>query len=180
VEEAVIEPTDADIGRTVLYTGNRFVGGKVERGVITGFNHWTVFVRYGSDAHAKATSREDLEWENMGKPGQFRDETALQSLLSGESEAHEQLLRSAVFMEGFARGADMRFEAIEARLKALEERNEAVPGGAGFGRVVSPTPRQADEQQLPQDCDASGSAVEAGGEVPLPAGGGTAPQRDDG
>jgi hypothetical protein len=62
----MIEPTDADIGRAVLYTGNRFVGGKVERGEIRGFNHWTVFVRYGADAVAKATSREDLEWEDHG------------------------------------------------------------------------------------------------------------------
>jgi hypothetical protein len=176
----MIEPTEADIGRSVLYTGNRFVGGKMERGVITGLNHWTVFVRYGSDAHAKATSRENLEWEDMLKPGQFRAETALHSLLSGEEDAMHKLLQSAVFMEGFARGADGRFAAIEARLKALEDRNEAVPGGAGFGRVVSPTPRQADEQQLPQDRDAAGGAVEASGEVPLSASGRTAPQRDDG
>jgi hypothetical protein len=65
----MIEPTEADIGRAVLYTGNRYVGGKTERGVITGFNHWTVFVRYGSDAQAKATSREDLEWENNAETG---------------------------------------------------------------------------------------------------------------
>jgi hypothetical protein len=180
VEEAVIEPTDADIGRTVLYTGNRFVGGKTERGVITGFNHWTVFVRYGSDAHAKATNREDLEWENMRKPGQFRDFTAIETLAAGETEAMQRMLEAAVFMEGFARGADARFAAIERRLKALEDAHAAVPGGAGFGRVVSPTPRQADEQQLPQDCDASGSAVEASGEVSLSASGRTAPARDDG
>ena len=60
----MIEPTEADIGRTVLYTGNCYVGGKTERGVITGFNHWTVFVRYGDKTQAMATSREDLEWEN--------------------------------------------------------------------------------------------------------------------
>jgi hypothetical protein len=65
----VIEPTEADIGRAVLYTGNRYVGGKTERGVITGFNHWTVFVRYGADAHAKATNREDLEWGEHEEAG---------------------------------------------------------------------------------------------------------------
>jgi hypothetical protein len=176
----MIEPTEADIGRTVLYTGNRFVGGKVERGEIRGFNHWTVFVRYGSDAQAKATSREDLEWENMLKPGQFRDLTALEVLRTGESEAHERLLESVVFMEGFARGADARFASIEARLKALEEAHAAVPGGAGFGRVVSATPRQADIEQLPQDRDAAGSAVEASDQVPLSASGRTATARDDG
>lgn len=52
----------------------------------------------------------------------FRDLTAQQLLTSGEKEAMERLLQSVVFMEGFARGADMRFAAIEARLKALEER----------------------------------------------------------
>jgi hypothetical protein len=179
-KKEMIEPTEADIGRAVLYTGNRYVGGKTERGVITGLNHWTVFVRYGSDAQAMATSREDLEWENMRKPGQFRDFTALEVLRSGENEAHEQLLQSAVFMEGFARGADMRFEAIEKRLRALEEAHAAVPGGAGFGRVVSPTPRQADIEQLPQDRDAEGGAVQAGDEVPLSASGRKAPERDDG
>jgi hypothetical protein len=150
----MIEPVEADIGRTVLYTGNRYVGGKPERGVITGFNHWTVFVRYGDERYAKATNRADLEWAN-----------------AGESKAHARLLES---------DADMRFAAIEARLKALEEAHAAVPGGAGFGRVVSPTPRHPDIEQLPPDRDASGSAVEAIGEVPLPAGGGKAPPRDDG
>jgi hypothetical protein len=77
-------------------------------------------------------------------------------------------------------GRDIDDAAIEARLKALEERNEAVPGGAGFGRVVSPTPRHPDEQQLPQDRDASGSAVEASDQVPLSASGRTATPRDDG
>jgi hypothetical protein len=170
-KKEMIEPTEADIGRTVLYTGNRFVGGKTERGVITGFNHWTVFVRYGSDAHAMATSREDLEWENMRKPGQFRDITALEVLRTGESDAHERLLESAVFMEGFARGADARFAAIEKRLKALEEAHEAVPGGARIGGVVPTEARQADIEQLPQDRDASGGAFEASGEVPLSASG---------
>jgi hypothetical protein len=179
-KKEMIEPTEADIGRTVIYTGNRYVGGKPERGVITGLNHWTVFVRYGADAQAKATSREDLEWENMRKPGQFRDITALEVLTTGESEAHEQLLQSALGFERIAKTIDERFAAIEARLKALEEAHEAVPGGAGFGRVVSPTPRQADIEQLPQDRDASGGAVEASGEVPLSASGRTATARDDG
>jgi hypothetical protein len=118
--------------------------------------------------------------ENMKKPGQFRDITALEVLTTGESEAHEQLLQSALGFERIAKTIDERFAAIEARLKALEEAHEAVPGGAGFGRVVSPTPRQADIEQLPQDRDASGGAVEASGEVPLSASGRTATARDDG
>jgi len=134
----MIEPTDADIGRTVLYTGNRFVGGKVERGEIRGFNHWTVFVRYGADAVAKATSREDLEWENMSKPGQFRVITAIETLAAGEADAMHKMLEAAIFMEGFARGADARFAAIEARLKALEDAARpgvAMPSGARLGEA---------------------------------------------
>jgi hypothetical protein len=59
----MIEPTQADIGRKVVYTGNRYPGGKLEYGVITGFTPYTVFVRYGADPAAKGTSRLDLEWD---------------------------------------------------------------------------------------------------------------------
>lgn len=58
----MIEPTKDDIGRKVIYTGNRYPGGKVEEGVITSFNDYCVFVRYGSDYGSKGTSRQDLEW----------------------------------------------------------------------------------------------------------------------
>lgn len=58
----MIDPTDKDIGRAVIYTGNRYPGGKIEEGVITSFNTHAVFVRYGSDTHSKGTSRQDLEW----------------------------------------------------------------------------------------------------------------------
>jgi hypothetical protein len=133
----------------------------------------------------------------------FRDISALEVLRDGQSEAMGKLLEAAVHMEGFATGADMRFAAIEARLTALEARwnpdtapvhhvseelrqklareaNEAVPGGTGFGRLVQATPRQAHVEQLPQDRDAEGGAVEAGGEVPLQVGRGTPIARDDG
>ena len=42
---AMIEPTDNDIGRKVIYTGNRYPGGELEEGVITSFNSHIVFVR---------------------------------------------------------------------------------------------------------------------------------------
>jgi hypothetical protein len=58
----MIEPTKDDVGRAVVYTGNRYPGGKLEEGVITSFNDHRVFVRYGSDKGSKSTSREDLEW----------------------------------------------------------------------------------------------------------------------
>ena len=58
----MIEPTEDDIGRAVVYTGNRYPGGKLEEGVITSFNDYLVFVRYGADKGSKGTSRADLEW----------------------------------------------------------------------------------------------------------------------
>jgi hypothetical protein len=58
----MIEPTEDDIGRAVVYTGNRYPGGKPEEGVITSFNRYTVFVRYGSEKGSKGTARADLEW----------------------------------------------------------------------------------------------------------------------
>ena len=59
----MIDPQVRDIGRSVVYTGNRYPGGLPEVGIITSFNSSAVFVRYGDEKHAKATSREDLEWQ---------------------------------------------------------------------------------------------------------------------
>lgn len=64
----MIKPTPNDIDRLVLYTGNRYPGGKIEEGVITSFNANTVFVRYGVDKHAKGTSPQDLEWAFPSQP----------------------------------------------------------------------------------------------------------------
>jgi hypothetical protein len=58
----MIEPTEEDIGRAVVFTGNRYPGGKLKEGVITSFHDHAVFVRYGADKHSKATLRADLEW----------------------------------------------------------------------------------------------------------------------
>jgi hypothetical protein len=58
----MIEPTEKDIGRAVVYTGNRYPGGKPEDGIITSFNSLAVFVRYRGDSHSKATHYSDLEW----------------------------------------------------------------------------------------------------------------------
>jgi hypothetical protein len=60
----MIEPTEKDIGRKVVYTGDRSPGGELEEGVITGINAACVLVRYGQSAHSQATYREDLEWTN--------------------------------------------------------------------------------------------------------------------
>lgn len=56
----MIDPTERDIGRKVIYTGN--YGGSLEEGVITSFNNSYVFVRYGTKYTSEATSRSDLEW----------------------------------------------------------------------------------------------------------------------
>ena len=58
----MIRPTKNDIGRAVVYTGNRYPGGKTEEGIITSFNDHSVFVQYRADWHSKATSPADLEW----------------------------------------------------------------------------------------------------------------------
>lgn len=59
----MIDPTEKDIGRGVVYTGN--FNGPREDGMITSFNEVVVFVRYVGQhpsAPGKATRREDLDW----------------------------------------------------------------------------------------------------------------------
>jgi hypothetical protein len=67
----------------------------------------------------------------MRKPGQFRDITALETLMGGESEALDKLGAAASSIAGVAEMIDARFAAIEARLKALEEAHEALPSRTG-------------------------------------------------
>jgi hypothetical protein len=58
----VIEPTEADIGRRVVYREKGdFPGRKIEEGTLTSFNAYVAFVRYTGVTPA-ATSFEDLEW----------------------------------------------------------------------------------------------------------------------
>ena len=56
----------------------------------------------------------------MRRPGQFRDKTALETLMEGEREAMEGLGGAALAMSQVAGVIDARFEAIEKRLTALE------------------------------------------------------------
>lgn len=60
----MIHPTEKDVGRQVIYIGNRVWGGADEEGVITSFNEHTIFVRYTGDTGSKGTKREDLEWSH--------------------------------------------------------------------------------------------------------------------
>lgn len=56
----MIEPTEADIGREVIYQGGH--PDDRESGVISSFNDKFVFVRYRARQHGEATSREHLTW----------------------------------------------------------------------------------------------------------------------
>ena len=59
----MIEPTEADIGRAVIYRPRGTTDpALVEWGVITQFTKGFVFVRYGDQKSSKGTLREDLEW----------------------------------------------------------------------------------------------------------------------
>ena len=60
----MINPTDKDIGRGVVYQAS-YPDAPREDGVITSFNAHTVFVRYAKQHPSQpgqATSREDLSW----------------------------------------------------------------------------------------------------------------------
>lgn len=54
----MINPTEKDIGRSVIYRRDG------DEGVITSFNDHMVFVRYGGAQGSMATRREDLNWSN--------------------------------------------------------------------------------------------------------------------
>lgn len=60
----MVDPKETDIGRIVVYTGNH--NGPLEQGVITSFNEYGVFVRYGLGTTSQLTSRRDLEWVSGG------------------------------------------------------------------------------------------------------------------
>jgi hypothetical protein len=57
----MIEPTERDVGRKVIYTRPGGHGSPTEEGVITSVNPRYVFVCYSGQTSA-ATRREDLEW----------------------------------------------------------------------------------------------------------------------
>ena len=63
----MIEPTQSDIGRAVVYIPGHAKGDRhhsdCERGRITSFNKHAVFVRYGLSSTSAGTNRQDLEWE---------------------------------------------------------------------------------------------------------------------
>jgi hypothetical protein len=67
----MIEPTEADIGRRVVYIGNNHSGRHpewLEYGVITHTTNGLVFVRYDGEGHSKLTYGRDLEWQSPSNP----------------------------------------------------------------------------------------------------------------
>jgi hypothetical protein len=58
----MIQPTEADAGRTVEYRNRHMMSAVPEPGVLVSWNELYAFVRYGRDAHAKATAFGDLDW----------------------------------------------------------------------------------------------------------------------
>ena len=59
----MIEPTEEDIGRKVIYNA-RHPNAPDEYGRITSYNDSAVFVRYNPHGDtSQATSREDLRWD---------------------------------------------------------------------------------------------------------------------
>lgn len=55
----MVEPSESDIGRMVIYRSGH---GGDEEGVIISVNSEYVFVRYKGQYTSAATRREDLEW----------------------------------------------------------------------------------------------------------------------
>jgi hypothetical protein len=115
----MIDPSQDDIGRAVIYTGNRYPGGKTEEGVITSFNNTAVFVRYGADKHSKGTARADLEWASTAM-------TRLQISENPPTAAHRRCIIEATidplhpFPRGFARsktGPFFELRTVHALIK---------------------------------------------------------------
>ena len=99
----------------------------------------------------------------------------IESIVEHNRDAAEKL----IFLEGFARGADARMEALEKRVYKLEDMvREILQRLPRFERVVSTEVGQADSEQLPQDHNRQGGAEPTGDGVPLQTGGGEAVKRN--
>jgi hypothetical protein len=58
----MIEPTQSDIGRNVIYRVH--CNAKAEEGVITRFNEKYVFVRFVKEEKSAVAMRDQLEWKD--------------------------------------------------------------------------------------------------------------------
>ena len=101
----------------------------------------------------------------MRQPGQFRDKTALETLIEGEREAMEGLGGAALAMSQVAGTIDARFAAIEARLTALEKRTVTVElrtgGGGGTGWNPDTAPVHQVSEELRQKLAREANEAEA-------------------
>ena len=59
----MIEPTEKDIGRRVIYKQKWMTQNDWEYGIITSYNDTFVHVCYGCDTGFKSTYRKDLFWD---------------------------------------------------------------------------------------------------------------------
>ena len=67
----MIAPSPADIGRTVAYRDSSEAVPEV--GIITSFDWFFVFVRYGGEPHSRATKASHLEWVGSALPASSHD-----------------------------------------------------------------------------------------------------------
>lgn len=59
----MINPTEKDIGRNVVYQSSHWSNREIKKeGIITNFNETMVFVKYEPNTQPKATLRSDLTW----------------------------------------------------------------------------------------------------------------------
>jgi hypothetical protein len=66
----MIAPTPSDIGRTVAYRDRPNTD--PELGIVTSFDRFFVFVRYGADPYSRATKASHLEWVRSASPDASR------------------------------------------------------------------------------------------------------------
>lgn len=64
----MIDPTEKDIGRGVIYRRDSKLAGETEVGVVTSFHGRAIFVRYAGKRTSQCTSPEDLDWEFPQSP----------------------------------------------------------------------------------------------------------------
>jgi hypothetical protein len=73
----MIQPTEADAGRTVEYRNRHMMSAVPEPGVLVSWNELYAFVRYGRDAHAKGDGVSAISTGSSSPNGSGRRDTAL-------------------------------------------------------------------------------------------------------
>jgi hypothetical protein len=129
----VIDPTEADIGRKVVYRERgTHEGRKIEEGVLTSFKGGAAFVRYGAAVSSCATDLEDLEWMS---PSQ---KTGTDQALDAHHKIEDQAYRIArnvntkvaLICENKPEAMMIMLEAVQRKIMTL--RHEAERKAAGI------------------------------------------------